>query len=118
MAPECGSCCLSVPVTRGCGGITRKITLPPISSENSAGLLSNLRRIPSAERSRGASANAQFTWKKARRHQKGVLRREILGAERISTQKHGQDRRDNKRDNHGRNETHFLVLGRDTCAAA
>lgn len=29
------------------------------------GLLSNLRRIPSAERSRGASAKAQFTWSTA-----------------------------------------------------
>src|SRR5260370_17447317 len=61
VASESDCCCLFLPGVVGCGGIARNITLPPNSSENSVGLLSSLRRIPSAERSRGASAKAQFT---------------------------------------------------------
>src|SRR5260370_41316147 len=61
VASESDCCCLFLPGVVGCGGIARNITLPPNSSENSVGLFSSLRRIPSAERSRGASAKAQFT---------------------------------------------------------
>jgi transposase len=65
VAPECGSSCFPLTGVGSCGGIARNITLPPNSSENSVGFLSNLRRIPSAERSRGASAKAQFNWSTA-----------------------------------------------------
>jgi hypothetical protein len=59
VAPESGSCRFPLPGLVGCGGITRNITLPPNSSENSVGFLSNLRRIPSAERSRGAKTKLE-----------------------------------------------------------
>src|SRR5260370_24076933 len=65
VASESDCCCLFLPGVVGCGGIARNITLPPNSSENSVGLFSSLRRIPSAERSRGASPKEQFTCSRA-----------------------------------------------------
>src|SRR6516225_82337 len=54
-------CCCGFASVPPSGGIERNTTRPHTSSENSVPLLSKVRRIPSAERSRGTWLKAQFT---------------------------------------------------------